>query len=390
MGLENIIFYYLYIIFFSQYSDQDSDGLILYLYDLFNQIIWNIIGFVLELISANSNNSDNIFYNFSLKANKITSTEELKVLCLKELYTAYWISSAIYTVVFIIAVVYFCYIGKFKILQLFDPKNPFNWIVMIQCYSIIGLVLITLLDYYFYIYYSFLLSALISLIPIVIAFDNLPHFNNILRRWFVLVLETIFLFIVFVIMYYALLIFAYLLISGNLLYSLLQLDLFSDAIAVDITGLVSAAFDRNNIDVASLTNIIIDEDAVASIKKVVDSAKGAREWIADKLEWGWLDWLNDQIEKITEAVIDWIKEQLGPALVELLEKFDDAFRKWIQSLGVNISNVFEGQLKWIIRMVSIMLGFVGLYYIVVYGLFPCESPIKSTIKKFTRQFLSDS
>ena len=395
-----LLFIY-YIILSSQYSDQDSDqesdGLILYLYDLLNQIIWNIIDFVLELISANSNDSDSIFYNFSSNANGITSTEELKVLCLKELYKWHWISSAIYIVIFIIALVFFCYTGGLvKIFDVFNPSRPLHWIVMIQCYSILGLVFMTLLDYYFYIYYSVLLSALISLIPIVIAFDNLPHFNNILRRWFVLVLENIFLFIVFVIIYYALLIFAYLLISDNLLYSLLQLDLFSDDIPVDATGLLSAVFDPNNMDIGRLSNIIIDDDAVDSIKNVVTAANGIREWIADNLGWAgrFISWAGEQIDKALEVaievVIDWIKKALGPALVELLEKFEDDFIKWIQSLGINISNVFEGMPKWALKLVSIIFGFLGLYYIVVYGLFPCESPIKSTIQKFTRQFISDS
>lgn len=392
-----LLFIY-YIILYSQYSDQDSDedsdSLILYLYDLVNQISWNIIGFVLELISANSNDSDNIFYNFSSKANKITSTEELKVLCLKELYRAYWISSAIYTVILIIAVVYYCYLGKFQIFDLFNPKSWFNWLIMMQCYGILGLVLITLLDYYFYIYYSFLLSVLISLIPIVIAFDNLPHFNNILRRWFVLVLETIFLFIVFVIMYYALLIFVYLAIVDNLLYSLLQLDLFSDAIVVDMTGFVSAASDPNNMDVNYLVNTILDNDAVDSIKEIVKSANQAGEWLRGKLRWDWLhsaiDWIDDQLEKIANGVVKWIKKLLGPAVVDLLERIDDAIIQWMKALNIEISNVFAGQVKRSLKMVSIMFGFLGLYYIVVYGLFPCESPIKSTIQKFTRQFISDS
>ncbi len=398
-----LLFIY-YIILSSQYSDQDSDGLILYLYDLLNQIIWNIMDFVLELISANSNDSDDIFYNFSPKANTITSTEELKVLCLKELYKWYWRSSAIYIVFFIIALVFFCYTGGLvKILDVFNPSRPLHWIVMIQCYSILGLVFMTLLDYYFYIYYSFLLSALISLIPIVIAFDNLPHFNNILRRWFVLVLENIFLFIVFVIMYYALLIFAYLLISDNLLYSLLQLDLFSDDIAVDATGFVKAAFDPNNMDIDRLSKIIIDDDAVDSIRGVIKGMltmgnnvgewianKG--EWIANKLAWAghWIDWVEGKVEKALKVVIDWIREALHPVLLDLLDKFEEAFTEWIRSLDIKISNVFEGMPKWALKMVSIIFGFLGLYYIVVYGLFPCESPIKSTIQKFTRQFVSDS
>ena len=203
-----IKYFSLLILYKFLYLDYLGKDFVHSLYSFFQEILLSICSYTFNnLLGINIGSTSNLTF------------EEFKQNCLQNIFDLFALGiSSYYIVVLMIflVLVLLYFFGRYEFTNI---ATILNILVYIPLKIFLGLIFLLVIDYYFSLFFLGMSIFLIGILGIVIVLDNINYFENILKRWSVLLFENLLLFCIYSFIY-GIIIILLKLLNDNILFAI--------------------------------------------------------------------------------------------------------------------------------------------------------------------------